>query len=297
MVGFMLGGGRHAWRMENEEAHEMLKITIDRAYELGAGFVLDGGLFFQAIVFGNQGQMSKAFNSLNEATRFAELNQDVYWLSRLPNTFGWLYRELGDQQTAYDQNSKIGLALESGMAEGAANAHINLGMDHLGFGELERAYEHLDKAQKIFGEDLWFRWRYNIRLQAVRAQYWIMKGDLMKARKCAEASEELARSHQSIKHSAWALKILGEISLLEDKVDDSQKFYDEALGILAVNPCPTITWKVLKARADLAKKLGDESGSDDFRGRARTIVNNLADSVTDDKLRTIFLKSTDVESI
>jgi tetratricopeptide (TPR) repeat protein len=298
MVGFMLGGGRHAWRMENDEAHEILKIAIDRAYELGTGFVLDGGLFFQAMVFGNQGQMGKAFNSLNEANRLAELNQDAYWLARLPNTFGWLYRELGDQQTSYDQNSKnVGLALEFGMPEGAANAHVNLGMDHLSFGDPERAYEHLDKAQKIFGEDIWFRWRYNIRLHAVMAQYWIKKGDLMMARKCAEASEELARSHQSKKHSAWALKILGEISLLEDKVGDSQKYYDEALSILAVNPCPTIAWKVLKARADLAKKLGDEVNSDEFRGRARAIVKNLADSLTEDKIRTIFLKPRAVESI
>ena len=129
------------------------------------------------------------------------------------------------------------------------------------------------------------------------AQYWIKKGDLMMARKCADASKELAQSHQSKKHSAWALKILGEIALLEDKVGDSQKYYDEALSILTVNPCPTIAWKVLKARADLAKKLGDETGSDDFRGRARTIVNNLADSVTEDKIRTIFLKSRTVESI
>jgi len=298
MVGFMLGGGRHAWRMENKEAHKILKITIDRAYELGTGFVLDGGLFFQAMVFGNQGQMGKAFNSLNEANRLAELNQDVYWLARLPNTFGWLYRELGNHQTSYDLNLKnIGLAEEFGMLEGAANAHINIGIDYLGFGDPDRAYEHLKAAQKIFGEDLWFRWRYNIRLQAVMAQYWMKKGDLMMARKCADASKELARSHQSKKHSAWALKILGEISLLEDKVGDSQKYYDEALSVLAVNPCPTIAWKVLKARADLAKKLGDEVNSDEFRGRARAIVKNLADSVTEDKIRTIFLKSRTVESL
>ncbi|MHC4214680.1 MAG: protein kinase domain-containing protein [Planctomycetota bacterium] len=298
LVGLMLGGGRHAWRLENDEAHQLLKITIDRAYEIGSGFVLDGGLFFQAMVLGNQGQMGNAFNSLNEANRLAELNQDGYWLARLPNTFGWLYRELGDQEKSHDHNLRnVGLAEEFDMPEGAANAHINLGIDYLGLGEPERAYEHLQAAQKIFGEDLWFRWRYNIRLQAVLSQYWIAKGDLTQARKYAEVSEELARSHQSKKHQAWALKILGEIALLEDNVGDSQKYYDDALSILTINPCPTIAWKVLKARADLSKKLGDEVGSDKFCGRARTIVESLADSVTEEKLRTIFLKSRAVESI
>ncbi len=298
LVGLMLGGGRHAWRLENEEALQILKITIDRAYELGAGFVLDGGLFFQAMVLGNQGQMGKAFGSLNEANRLAELNQDGYWLARLPNTFGWLYRELGDQEKSHDHNLRnVGIAEEFDMPEGAANAHINLGIDYLGFGEPERAYEHLQAAEKIFGEDLWFRWRYNIRLQAVLGQYWIVKGDLGQARKYAEDSEELARKHQSKKHRAWALKILGEIALLEDNVGDAQKHYDKALRILTNGSCPTIEWKILKARSDLAKKLGDEAGSEEFRGRARTIVESLADSVTEAKLRTIFLKSRIVESI
>ncbi len=298
LVGFMLGGGRHAWRMENEEAHQILKITIDRAYELGTGFVLDGGLFFQAMVFGNQGRMGEAFNSLNEANRLAELNQDGYWLARLPNTFGWLYRELGDLETSHKLNQKnIKLALEFGMGEGGANAHVNLGIDYLNLGEPERAFENLKAAEKIFGEDIWFRWRYNIRLQAAMAQYWIMKGDLAMARKYAVASEEAAQKHGAKKHLAWALKILGEISLLEDNVSNSQKYYDEALSILTINPCPTITWKVLKARADLAKKLGDEVNSNEFRGRAQTLVKNLADSVTEDKIRTIFLKSRAVKSI
>jgi serine/threonine protein kinase/tetratricopeptide (TPR) repeat protein len=298
LVGLMLGGGRHAWRMENEEAHQILKITIDRGYELGSGFVLDGGLFFQAMVLGNQGRMGEAFNSLNEANRLAELNQDGYWLARLPNTFGWLYRELGDQQTSHDLNlGNVKLAGEFGMPEGAANAHINLGIDYLSFGELERAYEHLEAAQKIFAEDIWFRWRYNIRLQAAMAQYWIMKGDLAMARKYAVASEEAAQKHGSKKHQAWALKILGEISLLEDNVIGSQKYYENALSILTIDPCPTIAWKVLKAQGDLANILGDEVSSDDFRGRARTMVNSLADSVTEDKIRNIFLKSRAVKSI
>jgi tetratricopeptide (TPR) repeat protein len=298
LVSVTLAGARHAWKLENEEAHRILRIALDKGLESGFGFVIDFCLFMQAMVLGNQGQMGEAFNSLNEANRLAELNQDAYWLSRLPNTFGWLYRELGDQQTSHDLNlSNVKLAIDFGMPEGAANAHVNLGIDYLNFGEPERAREHLEAAQKIFSEDIWFRWRYNIRLQATMAQYWMMKGDLAMARKYAVISKEAAQKHVSKKHLAWALKILGEIAFLEDNVADSQKHYEDALSLLTTTPCPIITWKVLKARADLAKKLGDETGSDDFRGRARTIVNNLADSVTDDKLRSIFLKSRAVESI
>jgi serine/threonine protein kinase/tetratricopeptide (TPR) repeat protein len=298
LVSVTIAGARHAWQMENKEAHRILRIAIDRGHESGFGFVIDFGLFMQAMVFGNQGQMSEAFNSLNEANRLAELNQDAYWLARLPNTFGWLYRELGDHEKAHDLNlSNVEPAMESGMTEGAANAHVNLGIDYLSLGEPERALEHLQAAEKIFGEDIWFRWRYNIRLQAVMAQYWIAKGDLTMARKYADKSEELSRVHRSKKHRAWALKILGDVSQLEDKMEDSRKYFDRAMGLLTDNPCPTIAWKILKAVADLEKVLKNNVAAEEYRGRAKAVVRKLADTVTEEKLRNHFLSSKAVQEI
>jgi len=298
LVGVGLGGALYLWRQEYEEGHRILDISLDKARELGTGFSVLTGLFFQGMALGNQGRLGEAFKSLNEGIRMAELNQDYYFLPRLPNTLGWLYRELGDLEKSRQLNlENVELAREHGIGEGGANSCINLAINYLSLEEPERAYEHLQEAQKIFAEDIWFRWRYNLRLQATLALYWIEKGDLVTARKHAEASEEAARSHQSAKHRAWALKILGEITLLEDDVSTARKCLDEAIGILTDKPCPTIAWKILKDRAELAKKLGDKAGADDFRGRARATVRSLADSLTDDKIRAKFLKSRSVESL
>lgn len=296
LVGVALGGALHAWRQEYEEGHRILNISIDKARELGTGFGLLTGLFFKGMVLGNEGRLGEAFKSLNDAIRLAELNQDYYFLPRLPNTIGWLYRELEDFEKSHHLNlENVELAREHGIGEGGANANINLAIDCLSLGEPERAYAHLQEAQRIFAEDIWFRWRYNIRLQAVFAQYWIVRGNLDAARKHAEASEEAARSHQSKKHQAWALKILAEISLLEDDVSSAQKCLDKAIGILTAKPCPTIAWKIYKDRAQIAKKLRDEAVADGFRRRARATVRSLADSLMDDKIRTKFLKSRSVE--
>ncbi len=72
---------------------------------------------------------------------------------------------------------------------------------------------------------------------------------------------------------------------------------DEAIGILTGNPCPTIGWKILSSRAELAAKLGDATSADEFRGRARATIQSLADSVTDDALKTRFLKSPGVRRV
>jgi tetratricopeptide (TPR) repeat protein len=210
----------------------------------------------------------------------------------------WLHRELGDPENSHLLNlESVQLAREFGMPEGGANAHVNLAIDYMDLGELARAHENLQKAESIFDEDIWFRWRYDIRLKAAFARYWILQGDLDAARGYAEASEAAARAHGDRKYRAWAQKTLGEIALLLDDVDTSRTCLDEAIGILTAHPCPTIGWKILSSRAELAAQLGDAKAADEFRGRARTTIRSLADSVRDDALKTRFLKSPGVRRV
>ncbi len=298
LEGVIYSAGLHAWKNEYEEALRILGMALEQAKALGAGFAIVAAHFFRSLALGNQGRMGEALESLSEARRLAELNQERYWLPRLPNTTGWVHRELGDAETAHQLNlENVGLAREFEMAEGEANAHVNLAGDYFSLGEPQRAGEHLEKAEALFEQDVWFRWRYNIRLKSEWARYWIESGDLARARESARASGEAARSHQSRKYAAWAHKLEGEIAILEDDMDAAGKHLQASLAILAQHPCPTIAWKVLRLRGQLAGRLGDTSLVDDCRGRARAIIQSLADSVTDNALRTKFLESRAVREI
>jgi tetratricopeptide (TPR) repeat protein len=273
-------------------------MALEQARALGAGFAIVAAHFFRSLALGNQGRMGEALESLTEARRLAELNQERYWLPRLPNTTGWVHRELGDAEKAHQLNlENVELAREFEMAEGEANAHVNLAGDYFSLGEPERAREHLERAEALFEQDVWFRWRYNLRLKSEWARYWIERGDLARAHESARASGEAARSHQCRKYAAWAHKLEGEIAILEEDMDAAGKHLEASLAILAQHPCPTITWKVLRSRGELARRLGDASLVDDCRSRARAIIRSLADSVTDNALRTKFLESRAVREI
>jgi tetratricopeptide (TPR) repeat protein len=174
---------------------------------------------------------------------------------------------------------------------------VNLAGDYLNLGEPARAHEHLKMAQAIFDTDNWYRWRYNIRLKGEFARFCIEQGDLVRGRQYAEECETAAKTHKARKYMAWARKILGEIALLEDNVDGARTCLDEALGILSRYPCPTIEWKILNLRADLAGRLKDDAAADGFRGRARKVIKGLAESVPDEKTRTKFLKSRPVREV
>jgi serine/threonine protein kinase/tetratricopeptide (TPR) repeat protein len=288
----------HVWQLEYKEADEVLGWTLARARELGASFHIAQILFIRGIALGNRGRLSEALASLHEGMRLAELNDERYYLPRIPNTIAWLHRELGDVDTALRLDTEnVPLAQELNWLEAEANAHINLAHHHLLNGEPDRAIEHLRAAETIFGQDVWYRWRYNLRLQVGLAGYWIARGDLKLAGSHAAACLHSADKTRSRKYVAWGHQILGDIASLEDRVEDAQREFETALRVFRTHPCPTIEWKVLRGAAELAAKMKNTDAADELRGRARSVIQSLAESVADDNLRRGFLKSRSVREL
>jgi tetratricopeptide (TPR) repeat protein len=282
----------HTWRLEYQKAHRVFDWTAQRSRELGACISMLGCLFFKGMALGNQGRLSDAMSAVREGIRLAELNGERFWLSRLPNTLGWIHREAQDFETALRLDSEnVTLAREADFPEGEANSLVNLGHDYLSLGEADRAFEHLQEAATIYKQDVWYRWRYNTRLQAELARYWIVKGSLKPATNHAIACLKSAEASQSYKYIAWAHKVLGDIASLEDRVEDARREYGIAMQVVEAHPCPTTHWRILKARADLASKLKDSAAADEFRGRARKVIDGLVDSVREAPLREKFLTS------
>ena len=163
--------------------------------------------------------------------------------------------------------------------------------------ESEQALKHLKKAERIYNSDVWFRWRYNLRLQTELSSYLIKRSDLKLADAHATALLESAEKTLSHKYIALAQKLLGDIAILEDRVEAGEKHFEKALQILNKYHCPTIEWKILKAAADLEKRLKNNSAADEYRGKAKSVVQSLAETVTDEKLRKIFLSSKAVREL
>lgn len=285
-------GSIHTFRLEYQEAHRTLDWAVERSRELGACFLTLKSLFFKSMVLGNQGCLSDAISTLREGIRLAELNGEQFWLSRLPNTLGWIHREAQDFETALRlDNENVSLAREMGFQEGEANSLVNLGHDYLSLGELDLAFGYFQEAANVYDQDVWYRWRYNTRLQAELARYWILRGSFEPAARHATACLQTAEATQSPKYIAWAHKVLGDIASLEDRVEDAKREYGIALQTVDAHPCPTTHWRILAARADLARKLKDTAAVEEFRGQARYVAQGLADSIREESLRQKFLTS------
>jgi tetratricopeptide (TPR) repeat protein len=289
-IGF--AGLLHAWQLDYEAADHAVSWTLGRARTLGVPYHIIMNLFVRGMSLFNQGRLSDGLNDLQEGMRLAERNNERYWLSRFPNTLGWAYQELQEVETALQLDREGAcVAHENGYGKPEANSHVNLAHLYLNVGELQRALQHLQEAERIFEADIWFRWRYNIRQKAEMARYWMAQGETKKAVQSAAESLALAEPRKARKHMAWAHKLLGDIAVMEERFADARTAYEAALSVLRYHRCPTIEWKILLAAAAMASACNDVPLAEHYRGRCQSVVHSLADSITDDRLRQRFLKS------
>jgi tetratricopeptide (TPR) repeat protein len=289
-IGF--AGLLHAWQLDYEEADRAVGWTLNRARQMGSTYHTIMNLFVRGMSLINQGRLSEGLGDLEQGMRLAEQNEERYWLSRFPNTLGWAFSELQDVDAALRLNQEgARLARENGYGKPEANSELNLAQHCLEFGEPAQALGHLDRAARIFEEDVWFRWRYNIRLHAERSRYWLRLGDPARAGGAAAESLALAEPRKARKHVAWAHKLLGDVAAFEERWNDARHEYDTALQTLSRHRCPPIEWKILLSATGAARAHHDAPAADLYRRRCHQVIGSLAEAIHDDRLRRRFLQS------
>jgi tetratricopeptide (TPR) repeat protein len=294
-IGF--SGLLYAWQLEYDVAERATEWTIQAAREARSPYHSIMNLFVRGMMLFNRGRLSEGLADLEEGMRLAEQNDERYWLSRFPNTLGWALRELGDEERAHALNRQgAAVAREHGYGKPEANSHLNLAQHHLDAGEWDTALRHLRRAQEIFEEDFWFRWRYNIRLESELASYWLRRGHTAQARLHAEESLKKATPRKARKHMAWAHKLIGDVAVAEERFGDARRSFGSAMEVLANHRCPIIEWKILLAAAGVEKTLGDGERADLYRARATATLDALSGTLAEERLRRRFLGSEAVRS-
>jgi predicted ATPase len=298
LPGMNFRAGLHVWRLEHRKAEELLDWTMQSARRLGARGRFLQNLFFRTVSLGHQGRLGEALETMQEARRLAELNGERFVLARIPNTFGWLHREIFNLEHSLECDLEgIRLSEQIDDNEALINSRINAGQIHLLMGEHQPALEHLQEAGLLLDRFNWFTWNFRIRLEAELASYSISRGDLREAENHASKSVDLATQALTRKHVAWGRKIRADIAALDDRVEDARRDYDEALAVLAGHPCPPIEWQIRKASAELFRRVHKSVESDDQIQHARAIVNGLVESILDPKLRGVLLGSRTVREL
>ena len=288
----------HFFQTEYALAEEMALEVQSLARELRDSFLLLEGYFVLGMVRGNQGRMSEALATFHEGIETAGRYGDRFWSPRMPNCIGWIYRELQDfdQALKYDRHG-LEIGREANVLEAQANSLINLGIDHGRTGESENALEAFREVEKIFRSDAWFRWRYNIRLQAGACEHWLSQGDFAQAEEYARRLLETATHYAARKYIAVAHNLLAQIAIAREQFREAQAEMEKALAVLEKHPAPLVAWRVHASLCHLHLRQGKKQQAREACEEARRIIEQISSGIDDQRLRTTFLTSEAVRNV
>ncbi|HEY9403078.1 MAG TPA: protein kinase [Pyrinomonadaceae bacterium] len=298
LTGLAWRGILYFFQTEYDEAALMLLEARALAEELHDSFLLLEGYFVLGMVRGNQGRMSEALATFREGLEMAERYGDKFWSTRIPNCIGWIYRELQDFESAiaYDQQG-VEVGRTRGVLEAQANSLINLGIDHGQAGRGEKTATAFREVEKIFRRDAWFRWRYQIRLQAATAEHQLALGDLASAEEHAQRLQETATRYGARKYVAVSHKLLADVVITRGDTGTAAEELDAALGVIQTHPVPIVAWKTYAALGRLRALGGDKIRALEAFSRAAAIVKEIAEGISDERLRDVFINSAPVREV
>ncbi len=288
----------HFFQTEYERAEKVLTEANTLAAEMRDGFLVLLSLFVLGLTRGNLGRISEALATLNEGIKMAQRNGDRFWFPRLPNCIGWIHRELQDFDHALEYDHQgLEVGREHHVLEAEANSLINLGIDYTHTGKSEKTLSTFSEAESIFERDAWFRWRYNIRLQAGTCEHWLAQGDLEQASEYARRLLEVATQYEARKYVAVAHKLAAEIAMARGDLAAAERELNVALDGLREHPAPLVAWKTYATLGRLRSQLGDSTSAHDAFAQSAAVVNSIAAHISDERLRATFLNSVSVREV
>jgi len=298
LAGLTWRGCLYFFQTEYERAIEYEIEARQLALELRDGFLLLTSMFFIGLSCGNLGRMSEALATLEEAIRMAHRNGDLFWGPRMPNCIGWLHRELQDFESAfkYDQQG-LEVGRNHHVLEAQANSLINLGIDYTHAGKSDETIDAFNQTRDIFERDAWFRWRYNIRLEAATAEHWLRLGDLQRAAEFAQRLLDTATQYKVHKYIAEAHRLMARIAIANGDPGKAESEFALVFDELNRYHAPLVAWKAHAEFGQLKKDLGDPEASREAYAEALKIINECAANVSNDELRETFLNSQVVRNV
>jgi DNA-binding winged helix-turn-helix (wHTH) protein/tetratricopeptide (TPR) repeat protein len=273
------------FQSEYATAERLYREAITMASELSDAFKTLKSHYFLTLTLANLGRISEALEVLNRAVEMARRNGNSYWATRVPNCLGWIHRELQDYEgaLAHDRNGAA-TARSAGVVEAEVNSVINLTIDHFQAADRQKTDSSIRAAESILAKDEWMRWRFEMRLQAARAEQSLSRPEAL-------ALLEKATHHRARKYMADAHRLLARIAMAEGDSGGAEAELNTAIQILQEFPAPLAAWKIHLAMGRLQAQLGRRDAVRAAFAEAASIIRYIAGNVDDERLRQIFLSS------
>ena len=276
------------WSGAYDAAIEMTTQSLALARKLQAPDILIFALWFLGKARCCTADYGGAITLLEEGYQLCERIGDRAWKSRLLNTLGWCFAEIGSTERARPYNEQAALlAQELGDPEILANAKVNLAANHLMLGDFGQALDYLEPIEAALAgsTDPWMRWRYALHIRHTRGQVELARGEPEKALAAADDELNGARRYQAPKIEALALILRAAALLVLDQRDAAAATLNEVLEIVERIGYRGGVWHAHRLLADVMQRSGQTTAAATHVAQARAAAERAAGSLADDDLR------------
>jgi class 3 adenylate cyclase/tetratricopeptide (TPR) repeat protein len=239
------------------------------------------------------GEYGRAITMLRAAYELTDRIGDRAWKTRILNTLGWCFAEVGSDDTAREYNERAAaLARDVGDAEIIANAEINLSGNRLALGDVDGALSHLLPLREgLEDPDPFQRWRYSMHLFDALGRVALVRREPERALALADDELERARRHRAPKIEARALDLRGRALLMLERPDEAAAALAAAVGVGERIGYPRVIWQALGVLAELKRRRGQAGEAAADAARQRALVDDLARSLPEGELRARLLRT------
>lgn len=291
------------WRGRSDEA-----LSVLRAIPESAARIVTTRLFnwwVQGMALGTKGEYESALRVLDQALGTSEHVGDPHVRPRALNTIGWIYGELEDHERALQWNQASVDFVQSVPAfpnpDVEVHARLNLGDSLMVLGRPLEAEEHFRRAEAVANSpnpaDRWMAWRFSEHLFHSYGALWLARGDLERALSYADRCLELALQNSSTKNVIKGRRLRGQVLMAQGRLDEAEEELTAALDVAAELGNPPQLWKTHAAVGDLRRTQKRTEDADGAYGEALLVIQAVAESLTDAKLRETFLQSEHIQGI
>lgn len=290
-----------SWRGRYREAITRCEEAVQLAESMHDAAALADARFSLALSLGGCGEYEDALAALQQLLALAKTSGEPFYASRVPNTVGWIYREMGlvEQALQWDERACTEPDAYGGIChfKARANSLINLGMDLIVLGKPDQAEDALNRAGNAVNRSDYLRWRSDNRLTLAWAELALARGDARHALDLATDALTRATATESAKHIHQAHDLAGRALTTLGRHEEAIGRFEQAISISGEIEYLAGHWRALRHLAD---SLTQQRHTDLARERvveAMGVVHAIAARLRNAELRRDFLAAPEVAAL
>ena len=238
--------------------------------------------FFLGLAYAEQSSFRPALEQLTVNLERSQQVGNSFMLTRLPNSIGYVYRELGDLENAAAWNERgVEICRQYPWPEPLGYSLVNLAFDSLYLGDRGRARLLLQEAGELAARDTKVTWRWESRVWLGLGELALHDGNVPEARRCYDRAASCASRTRVRKNVARSLLFEAKIHYLDGDYGPAAASAGEALNQAGQLENPLLLFYCHESLSVAYHALGESGAARRHASQAAGIVKNICSQMED----------------